>query len=242
MAHLWYELNNRRQDEKTISYAESHDQALVGDKTLIFRLIDSDMYDCMNIGCENLRVDRGLALHKLIRFITLSTADSGYLNFMGNEFGHPEWIDFPRNGNNWSLKYARRQWHLLDNTNLKYRFLADFDKDMISLAKGFKVLESPDANLLYEHNDDKLIVFGRGGLIFVFNFHPVRSYTDYCFEAPPGEYRIIFNSDAPEYGGHSRLLPDQHHLTLHDTSRGYGRDILSLYIPNRTAFVLQRVE
>ncbi len=242
MAHLWFELNNRRQDEKTISYAESHDQALVGDKTLIFRLIDSDMYDCMSLGCENLRVDRGMALHKLIRFITLSTADSGYLNFMGNEFGHPEWIDFPRNGNNWSLKYARRQWHLLDDTNLKYRFLADFDKGMISLAKRFKLLDSPDAHLLYEHNDNKVIAFRRAGLIFVFNFHPVRSYTDYCFEAPSGEYRMIFNSDAPEYGGHSRLIPDQHHLTLHDTSREYSRNRLCLYIPNRTAIVLQQVE
>ena len=242
MGHLWHELNNRRQDEKTISYAESHDQALVGDKTLIFRLIDSDMYDCMSIGCENLRVDRGLALHKLIRFITLSTADSGYLNFMGNEFGHPEWIDFPRTGNNWSFKYARRQWHLLDDTNLKYRFLAEFDKDMISLAKRFKLLDSQRPHLLYEHSDDKVISFRRKTLIFVFNFHPARSYTDYSFEAPPAKYRMIFTSDAPEYGGHSRLVPDQYHQTLHDTSKGYDRNFLSLYIPNRTAIVLQKVD
>jgi 1,4-alpha-glucan branching enzyme len=242
MGHLWYELTNRRQDEKTISYAESHDQALVGDKTLIFRLVDSDMYDAMSLRCENLRVDRGLALHKLIRFITLSTADSGYLNFMGNEFGHPEWIDFPRKGNNWSFKYARRQWHLLDDANLKYRFLADFDKDMISLAKRFKLLDTPGPHLLYEHTDDKVIAFRRNTLIFVFNFHPVHSYADYCFEAPPGKYRMIFTSDASEYGGHSRLIPDQYHLTLNDTSKGYFRNVLSLYIPNRTGMVLQQVE
>jgi 1,4-alpha-glucan branching enzyme len=242
MGHLWYELTNRRQDEKTISYAESHDQALVGDKTLIFRLIDADMYDAMSLGCENLRVDRGMALHKLIRFMTLSTADSGYLNFMGNEFGHPEWIDFPRKGNNWSFKYARRQWHLLDDTNLKYRFLADFDKAMISMAKRFRLLDSPGPHLLYEHSDDKVIAFRRDKLIFVFNFHPVRSYTDYCFEAAPGKYRMIFNSDAPEYGGHSRLIPDQYHLTLHDTSTGHGRNLLCLYIPNRTAIVLLQEE
>ncbi|MGA8180546.1 MAG: alpha amylase C-terminal domain-containing protein [Desulfobacterales bacterium] len=240
MGHLWYELTNRRQDEKTISYAESHDQALVGDKTLIFRLIDVDMYDAMSLESENLRVDRGLALHKLIRFITLSTADSGYLNFMGNEFGHPEWIDFPRKDNNWSFKYARRQWHLLDDTHLKYRFLAEFDKGMISLAKRFKLLESADAHLLYEHSDDKVIVFRRDMLIFVFNFHPTRSYVDYCFEASSGKYRMIFNSDAPEYGGHSRLIQDQNHLTLLDTSREYSRNLLCLYIPNRTAIVLQK--
>jgi 1,4-alpha-glucan branching enzyme len=242
MGHLWYELTNRRQDEKTISYAESHDQALVGDKTLIFRLIDSDMYDAMSSGCENLRVDRGMALHKLIRLITLSTADSGYLNFMGNEFGHPEWIDFPRQGNNWSFKYARRQWHLLDDTSLKYRFLADFDRDMISMAKRFKLLDSQRPHLMYEHSDDKVIAFRRDTLLFVFNFHPVCSYTDYSFEAPPGKYRMMFTSDAPEYGGYSRLVPDQYHMTLHDTSMEHNRNRLRLYIPNRTAIVLQHVE
>jgi 1,4-alpha-glucan branching enzyme len=242
MGHLWYELTNRRWDEKTISYAESHDQALVGDKTLIFRLIGSDMYDAMRSDCENIKVDRGLALHKLIRLITLSTAGNGYLNFMGNEFGHPEWIDFPREGNNWSLKYARRQWHLVDDETLKYRFLANFDKDMILLARRFEILGSSGPHLLYKHSDDKVMVFERAGLIFVFNFHPARSYTDYCFDAPAGKYQMIFNSDAPEYGGHSRLIPDQFHLTLYDTSTQQERNLLSLYIPNRTALVLQQVE
>jgi 1,4-alpha-glucan branching enzyme len=242
MGHMWHELTNRRWDEKTISYAESHDQALVGDQTLIFRLIGSDMYDAMGSGSENFRVDRGLALHKLIRLITLSTAGNGYLNFIGNEFGHPEWIDFPRKGNNWSFKYARRQWHLLDDAGLKYRCLANFDKDMILLAKRLKLLDSPGPHLIYEHSDDKVIAFGRDKLIFVFNFHPVSSYADYGFEAPSGKYRMIFDSDAPEYGGHSRLIPDQYHRTLNDASKQFSRNLLSLYIPNRTAIVLQQVE
>ena len=242
MGHLWHELNNRRWDEKTISYAESHDQALVGDKTLIFRMIGSDMYDAMHSECENLKVDRGLALHKLIRLITLSTAGNGYLNFMGNEFGHPEWIDFPREGNNWSFKYARRQWHLVDDDTLKYRFLANFDRDMILLAKRFKLLEFSGPHLLFEHSDDKVIIFRRAELVFVFNFHPACSYTDYCFEATPGKYQMVFNSDATEYGGHSRLIPDQCHLTLHDPLKQQSRNMLSLYIPNRTALVLQQVE
>ena len=242
MGHLWHELNNRRWDEKTISYAESHDQALVGDKTLIFRMIGSDMYDAMHSGSQNLKVDRGMALHKLIRLITLSTAGNGYLNFMGNEFGHPEWIDFPREGNNWSFKYARRQWHLVDDDTLKYRFLANFDRDMIFLAKRFKLLEFSGPHLLYEHSDDKIIVFRRAELVFVFNFHPASSYTDYRFEATPGKYQMILNSDAPEYGGHSRLIPDQCHLTLRDPVKQQDRNLLSLYIPNRTALVLQPVE
>jgi len=242
MGYLWYELTNRRWDEKTISYAESHDQALVGDKTLIFRLIGSDMYDSMRSDFENIKLDRGMALHKLIRLVTLSTAGNGYLNFMGNEFGHPEWIDFPREGNNWSFKYARRQWHLVDEGTLRYRFLADFDRDMILLAKRFKLLKSSGPHLRYEHSGDKVMIFERAGLIFVFNFHPSRSYVDYCFEAPPGKYQMIFNSDAPEYGGHSRLIPGQYHLTLDDTSTPSKRSLLSLYLPNRTAFILQRIE
>jgi 1,4-alpha-glucan branching enzyme len=240
IGHLWHELTNRRRDEKTISYTESHDQALVGDKTIIFRLMDADMYDHMQVVDDSLSVARGMALHKMIRLITLATAGNGYLNFMGNEFGHPEWIDFPREGNNWSYKYARRQWHLMDDENLKYQFLARFDRDMISLSKNYKLFESKEVNLVYEHSDNKIIIFERAGLLFIFNFHPERSYSDYRFEAPPGKYRMIFNSDAPEYGGHNRLLPDEYHLTLLDTSKERPCDLLSLYLPNRTALVLER--
>jgi 1,4-alpha-glucan branching enzyme len=238
VSHLWYELTNRREEEKTIGYAESHDQALVGDKTLIFRLIDSDMYTNMRITDEDIRVDRGIALHKLIRFITLSTAGNGYLNFMGNEFGHPEWIDFPREGNGWSYHYARRQWHLADDPELKYGFLARFDCDMISLARQYRLLDSPGPRLLFEHSDDKVIAFERAGLVFVFNFHPSCSHSDYCIEVQPGKYEMILDSDASEYGGHSRLVKGQHHSTGFRKTAGHERNLLSLYLPTRTAIVL----
>ncbi len=240
LGHLWFELNNRREGEKTISYAESHDQALVGDKTLIFRLIDADMYDHMMVGDENLRVDRGIALHKIIRLITLATAADGYLNFMGNEFGHPEWIDFPREGNNWSYRYARRQWHLVDNPNLKYRFLALFDRDMIDMSLRFGVIGSPGPRLLLEQDTDRVLAFTRAGLLFVFNFHPTRSHTDYRFEAPPGRYDIILDSDDPRYGGHGRLRKDQAHFTLPEKKDGQTRHMISLYLPTRTAVVLRQ--
>lgn len=239
MGNLWHELTNRRTDEKTISYAESHDQALVGDQTIIFRLIGSKMYNSMQRCNESIRVDRGMALHKLIRFITLATAGNGYLNFMGNEFGHPEWIDFPRAGNAWSYKFARRQWTLADDTSLLYSFLARFDKDMIEFAKRFRLLEFSRMDLLFTHNDDAVIAFKRAGLLFVFNFHPTSSYSGYGFEAPPGKYRMIFNSDGKEYGGHSRLIPDQYHLTIADISGYRDRHFLRLYLPTRTAMILQ---
>ena len=243
MGQLWHELTNRRADEKTISYAESHDQALVGDQSIIFRLIDAAMYDQMSIGDENITVDRGLALHKMIRLITLSTAGAGYLNFMGNEFGggHPEWIDFPREGNNWSYRHARRQWHLMDDPGLKYRFFAEFDRDMIIAAKKFKILQNSAINLLYEHLDKKLLIFQRAGLVFAFNFHPDRSYADLRFAAPAGKYKMVLDTDAPLYGGHNRLIADQEHLTVCENDADRNTDLLRLYLPSRTALVLQRL-
>ncbi len=241
LEHLWHELNNRRDDEKTISYAESHDQALVGDKTLIFRLIDADMYEHMCINDDNIIVNRGIALHKLIRLITMAAAGNGYQNFMGNEFGHPEWIDFPREGNNWSYHYARRQWHLVDDPDLKYRYLQQFDRDMISIAKRFSLFNDQWPYHLYLHSDDKVIAFKRRSLVFVFNFHPSCSHVDYSFEVPAGKYRVVLDSDAHEYGGFGRLQPDETHHTISDTSKGRTKSYLSLYLPTRTAIVLQAV-
>ncbi|HSM74461.1 MAG TPA: alpha amylase C-terminal domain-containing protein [Desulfobacterales bacterium] len=236
---LWHELTNRRSDEKTISYAESHDQALVGDQTLIFRLMGAEMYHHMHLDDDNWRVARGIALHKMIRLVTLATAGNGYLNFMGNEFGHPEWIDFPREGNGWSYRYARRQWGLVDAPELKYRLLDRFDKDMIGLARHFRLLLAPRLALVYIHEDDKLLAFRRAGLLFVFNFHPVNSYRDYRFAAPQGKYRMVLDSDRSEYGGHGRLAPDQEHFTLRDGCEADACDRLSLYLPARTAVVLK---
>ncbi|MFH1476417.1 MAG: alpha amylase C-terminal domain-containing protein [Verrucomicrobiota bacterium] len=237
MKTLWHELTNRRRDERTISYAESHDQALVGDQTLIFRLIEREIYDHMTLGKRTLRVDRGLALHKMIRLATLATAGYGYLTFMGNEFGHPEWIDFPREGNHWSYHYARRQWRLRDDPSLVYHFLADFDKAMIELARLARLLDDPDVRLRVEHGDDKVLGFERAGLLFLFNFHPVKSYTDYPVETTPGEYRLILDSDAPFFGGHSRLAPNQTYISAPNAA---GRTLLTAYLPSRTALVLQK--
>ena len=238
MGYLWYELNNHRKEEKTISYVESHDQALVGDQTLIFRLIGHEIYNHMSINDDNLRVARGISLHKMIRLITIATADAGYLNFIGNEFGHPEWIDFPREGNGWSFLYARRQWHLADDKNLKYHLLADFDRDMINMVKKNRIFDS-SPYLLRENSTDKVLIFYRGNLLFIFNFHPFQSYVNYQFNAPSGEYQVVLDSDNIEYGGYGRLQPpDQKHYSLESPLD--KKSILSLYLPARSAFVLQR--
>jgi len=241
MGHLWFELNNRRVGERTISYVESHDQALVGDQTIIFRLIGTHMYDGMRVDDSNLTVDRGMALHKIIRLITLATAGHGYMNFMGNEFGHPEWIDFPREGNEWSFKYARRQWHLSDDGMLMYHYLLKFDRDMIDLVRRFSLLEAENARMMYENEDDKVIAFERRSLLFVFNFHQNRSHVDYRFNAPPGKYGIILDSDAPVYGGHGRLDPTQNYFTAFKSYKGRQTHTISLYLPTRTGVVLARI-
>jgi 1,4-alpha-glucan branching enzyme len=238
ISQLWHELNNRRWEEKTISYVESHDQALVGDQSLMFRMVDKSMYDHMQINDDNLMVDRGMALHKMIRLITLATAGHAYLNFMGNEFGHPEWVDFPREGNNWSYHYARRQWSLVDNPDLKYHQLNAFDKALIQLAKEHTILNAQDIHLLHEHNDDKIIAFLRNNLLFVFNFHPTESYTNYRFNTPPGEYRMILNTDTTQFGGHQRLESRQIHFTRPIADKVNHEHFISLYLPSRTGIVM----
>ena len=239
---IFWEVTNRRKNEKTISYAESHDQALVGDKTVIFRLIDADMYWHMQKGDANYVVNRGIALHKMIRLITASTMNGGYLNFMGNEFGHPEWIDFPREGNGWSCKYARRQWDLVDNKNLLYHVMADFDADMLKLLKGVKSFQTTPVQEIWHNDEDQVLAFQRKDLIFVFNFNPKKSFTDYGFLVTPGKYMAVLNTDSPLYGGNGLTDDTVEHFTVADPL--YAREKkewLKIYIPARTAVVLKKM-
>ncbi len=229
LGHLFHELTAHRPEEKTISYAESHDQALVGDKTLIFRLIDKDMYDHMQVSDDNLVVERGIALHKLIRLLTASTNAGGYLNFMGNEFGHPEWIDFPREGNDWSYHYARRQWNLADNPKLKYQWLQDFDIAMMQLVGQ---LNDPNYHYVSIDEERRLISFVRDNHLFVFNLSPDTSYTDHKIPTFDGLYKVILSSDDAVYGGQKRI----------DTDMVYKaqENFIKLYLPSRTGLVLAR--
>ena len=239
LEHLWHELTNRRDEEQTISYAESHDQALVGDQTLIFRLLGDAIYAHMQIDDSHQGVARGVALHKMIRLITLATAGSGYLNFMGNEFGHPEWIDFPREGNGWSYRYARRQWRLVDDAGLKYGSLARFDRAMMTFARRHGLFDTNTPECVHVHQDDKVLAFRRGDLLFVFNFHPASSFTDYALPvAAKGPYRLVLNTDDHLFGGHSRLVPHQRHASTAVPGGPTDRRQVQLYLPNRCALVL----
>ncbi len=237
---LW-EVTNRRSDERTISYCESHDQALVGDKTIIFRLVDSDMYWHFKCGDENDRANRGIALHKMIRLVTASTINGGYLNFMGNEFGHPEWIDFPREGNGWSHKYARRQWNLVDNPDLDYHFLGDFDKAMLDVLKSVKDIQNMPVQEIWHNDGDQILAYMRGDLVFVFNFSPARSFTDYGFLVPTGSYDVVLNTDAEAFGGNGLADDSITHLTNYDPAYvGEHKEWLKLYVPARSAVVLKK--
>jgi len=241
MGKLFHELTQHRPEEKIISYCESHDQALVGDKTLIFRMIDAEMYSGMNKSYHSVVVDRGIALHKMIRLITFSTSGGGYLNFMGNEFGHPEWIDFPREGNNWSFKYARRQWQLAENKDLKYYNLAKFDRKMVNLNNDYKILDDLFVNRIYENNADKVISYTRGELLFVFNFHPTVSYTDYGIPVM-GRFRIVLDTDDPAFGGFNRIDSKRIYLSIKKAERNIINAplYLYLYLPSRTALVFKK--
>lgn len=240
---LFWEVTNRRKDEKTISYAESHDQALVGDKTIIFRLIDADMYWHFKKGDENMTVQRGIALHKMIRLLTASTINGGYLNFMGNEFGHPEWIDFPREGNGWSHKYARRQWNLVDNKELCYHYLGDFDSAMVHLLTKTRNIQKTDVIEVWHNDGDQVLAYRRKDLVFVFNFNPTQSFTDYGFLVPNGAYDVVLNTDAKEFGGFGFSDDSIRHFTCADPLyKKERKEWLKLYIPARSAVVLKRVK
>lgn len=231
---LWSVLSNRRYKEKTIAYCESHDQALVGDKTLAFWLMDKEMYYHMIKDDHNPIIERGIALHKLIRLFTISLGGEGYLNFIGNEFGHPEWMDFPRQGNNWSYKYARRQWTLADSKNLKYQYLLNFDKAMVRTIKENHVLTSLHAKQLNMDAENNVIVFERNNLIFIFNFNVGRSVFGYKFKAPhPGSYAIVLDTDSKEFDGFGRI----DNSILYETD---ADNCLRVYLTNRTALVMKK--
>ena len=239
IGELYKTMLDHKFDIKTIAYCESHDQALVGDKTIAFRLMDQEIYYHMAESDQNIVVDRGIALHKLIRIFTLALGGEAWLNFMGNEFGHPEWIDFPREGNKWSSWYARRQWSLADNPSLKYKHLLQFDKAMLQLAKDYGIMEAAYPVELNMENSNKTIGFVRAGLVFIFNWHPRNSVPDYAFPVPePGKYKILLCSDDWQFGGHGRL----HAAIDYQAFPGpEGRGVAKIYNTNRTVTVLKKI-
>ena len=237
MYKLWYELIGRRPKEKNIGYCESHDQALVGDKTLMFRLCDAEMYTHMNKFGGSLIIDRGIALHKMIRLLTASLAGEGYLNFMGNEFGHPEWIDFPREGNGWSYHYCRRQWSLVDNDALRYCELNDFDKAMVKLLKEEKILAKKPENK-WIHQNDKILIYTKGNVVFAFNFHPTKSFDGYFIPVEKeGTYEIILSSDDGTYGGFNRVDTTYKYKAEKTPADWVG---FQCYLPSRSAIVFKK--
>lgn len=240
MGHIVHTLTNRRYGEKSIAYAESHDQALVGDKTLAFWLMDKEMYFHMSDlqPCTPV-IDRGISLHKLIRLLVFGLGGEGYLNFQGNEFGHPEWLDFPREGNNWSCWYARRQYNLVDDDLLRYKYLYRFDKYMQLIDEIFGVLSGEPAYVSLKHEDDKLIAFERSGLIWIFNFHPQNSFVNYRIGVEmAGKYRVVLNSDSYHFGGHGRVVESTSQYFTEPCPWNGRSNCLHVYIPSRSALVL----
>ncbi len=237
IGHIWAELTSRRKEEKVIGYCESHDQALVGDKTIMFRLCDSEMYYNMGCNSNSMVVDRGVALHKLLRLVTMSLGGEGYLTFMGNEFGHPEWIDFPREGNGWSSHYCRRQWSLADNPDLKYRFLNNFEGAMIAMARKTRLLTGKIQPLHFDHHC-KILAYRRGKTNILLNFHPSWSQDNYFIPVKDqGEYEVILTTDEGEFGGYNRVSKTYVYKAEKDEKGVYG---IRIYIPNRCGIVLKK--
>jgi len=231
---IYYELTNKRAEEHTISYAESHDQALVGDKTIFFRLTDKEIYTGMSVFDHSLVIDRAMALHKMIRLLTIATAGGGYLNFMGNEWGHPEWIDFPREGNGWSYAHARRMWSLLDDSSLKFKYLNAFDRAMIHFVKQSRLLDY-ESHVLVRDIERQLLAFERGGYLFVFSFNPDKAFVNYHFEVAAGKYTYVLCTDNTNFGGQGLINEQTEHFTQYIAQK----NLISLYIPPRIGIVLK---
>ena len=234
MGDIYFRMTDKRNEEQTISYVECHDQAMVGDKTLIFRMVDSKMYTNMSVLTPDMDVARGVALHKMIRLVTLTLASGGYLNFMGNEFGHPEWIDFPREGNGWSCQYARRQWNLADDNMLQYAGLNRFDRDMIHFVEKEHLLDFLPEKV-WEDNNAKILACRRGKCLFVYNFHPFQSVEDYEIPCQEDKYKILLNSDSPDFNGFGNVDETVEYNAFVENGRHY----LKMYLPSRTALVLK---
>jgi len=246
IGELWHEITTRRPQERNIGYCESHDQSLVGDKTLIFWLADSDMYDGMSVYSVNYKIDRAIALHKMIRFISLTLAGEGYLNFIGNEFGHPEWVDFPTADNNWSYKYAKRRWDLADYDQLRYRHLLAFDNEMLRFAKEHKVLADTNPENLWMDETNKILAYRKAHLVFLFNFSPETPAVDFelplTYGTPYGAgYKVIFDSDRPEFGGQGRISGDVIY-EAYRLEKPAGRTGIKIYSPARTCLVLAELK
>ncbi|CBQ68385.1 probable branching enzyme (be1) [Sporisorium reilianum SRZ2] len=241
--NICFTLTNRRHLEKSIAYAESHDQALVGDKTVAFWLMDKEMYTNMSDLTERTQIiDRGLAFHKMIRLITHALGGEGYLNFIGNEFGHPEWLDFPREGNGNSFHYARRQFNLVDDHLLRYQYLYAFDAAMNNAEDKFQWLAAPQAYISLKHESDRVVAFERAGLLFVFNWHATNSYTDYRVGVDvPGKYKVLLDTDAKELGGHGRVDHATEYFTT-DMEWNGRRNFVQVYLPSRSAIVLYKAD
>ncbi|KAL2825563.1 1,4-alpha-glucan-branching enzyme [Aspergillus cavernicola] len=239
IGNLAFTLTNRRHGEKTIAYAESHDQALVGDKSLMMWLCDKELYTNMSVLTDFTPIiERGMALHKMIRLVTHALGGEGYLNFEGNEFGHPEWLDFPRAGNNNSFWYARRQLNLTEDNLLRYKFLNEFDRAMQTTEEKHGWLHSLQAYVSLKHEGDKVLVFERAGLLWIFNFHPTNSFTDYRVGVETaGTYRVVLDTDDKEFGGLGRNNKETRFFTT-DMEWNGRKNFLQVYIPTRTALVL----
>ncbi len=240
---IWNIMTDRLPYVKTIAYAESHDQAMVGDQTIAFRMMDKAMYTDMNRAAQNLVIDRGMALHKMIRLATISMGGQGYLNFMGNEFGHPEWIDFPREGNGWSYQYARRQWSLSSNPFLRYSYLNDFDGDMVRMVRKYGILaDNYPFNLLMD-TANQTMVYSHGELVFVLNWSPTSSIPDYMVPVPePGRYRVLFSSDSARYGGYDRIEDKTPHFSFPVKNKdGELNHYIYIYNVSRMAVVYKKL-
>ena len=129
----------------------------------------------------------------------------------------------------------------MDNPDLDYHFLGDFDREMLKVLKMEKNLPKLPVVEIWHNDGDQVLAYMRGDLVFIFNFSPTRSFTDYGFLVPTGSYDVVLNTDAKKFGGNGFADDTMTHLTNYDPAYvDDHKEWLKLYIPARSAVVLKK--
>ncbi|KAH7682202.1 1,4-alpha-glucan branching enzyme protein [Dioscorea alata] len=154
-------VNSQSSNRRMLVYCENHNQSISGGRSFAEILFGNNNQNF--IGLEDFEF-RGSSLHKMIRLISFSIGGSAYLNFMGNEFGHPNRVEFPMESNNYSFAFANRKWDLLKDKGL-HMGLFNFDKEMMKLDEKEQIL-SRNPSTVHHVDDSKMVILNTDDVSF----------------------------------------------------------------------------
>ena len=234
-SRIWHALVSRRFDERHIGYVESHDQAIVGGQSLIFRLLGPKMYTDMHAETQSHDVHLAVAVVNVAKSIVFFLGGEAWMSFIGNEFGHPDWVEFPTPDNDDCFEYAYRKWYLATDSALMYEKMAAFDRDLMHQRKIAVTWDESYMTAPLLDDNRKLSVFHRDRVVLVCNTTTDVSYEDVWVPVPEqGNYRVILSTEEHRYGGYGRVNENMQYATIAVDGNAYIR----LYVPSMSAIFM----